>query len=318
MDIYRLSNNQLEPLSKSGFDLEKDIQGLVEKNLTSLFGLEFIASEFAIDDFRIDTLAFDDENSAFVIIEYKKGSSYSVVDQGYAYLSKMLEKKADFVLEYQERTGKQIKKADVDWTQSRVVFISPAFNAYQKNSVNFRDVPFELWEIRKYGKDLIGLEQHRATSKESIEKFKASSTEMATVSSEIQVIDEQDHLSRSSPETVDLWENIKEYFAQFPDISYSSKKHYISIKRESAAVCFVHFQRNCLRINIRKGNIYADGKTRSSGFFELDDPKGLSEERTFKWQSGVTGVDYTVTLKNKQDLEYFLWLLKQKYDAIGS
>lgn len=317
MDLYRLDNNRLEPLNKSGFDLEKDIQALVEKNLTSLFGLEFVASEFSIDDFRIDTLAFDEENSAFVIIEYKKGSSYSVVDQGYAYLSKMLEKKADFVLEYQESTGKHIKKGDVDWTQSRVVFISPAFNAYQKNSVNFRDVPFELWEIRKYGKDLIGLEQHKATSKESIEKFKATSTEMATVSSEVEVIDEQDHLARSSSEVVELWENIKEYFAQFPDISYSSKKYYISIKRDSAAVCFVHFQRNCLRINIRKGNIYADGTTRSSGFFELDDPKGLSEERTFKWQSGVTGVDYTINVKDKQDLEYFLWLLKQKYDAIG-
>ena len=219
-------------------------------------------------------------------------------------------------MEYQESTGKQIKKGDVDWTQSRVVFISPAFNAYQKNSVNFRDVPFELWEIRKYGKDLIGLEQHKATSKESIEKFKATSAEIANVSSEIEVVDEQDHLARSSAEVAEIWDNIKEYFAQFPDVTYSSKKHYISIKRESAAVCFVHFQRNCLRINIRKGNIYADGKTKSSGFFELDDPKEMSEERTFKWQSGVTGVDYTINLKDKRDLEYFLWLLKQKYDAI--
>lgn len=317
MDLYRLHNKELEPLSKSAFDLEKDIQALVEANLASLFNLEFVASEFTIDDFRIDTLAFDEENSAFIIIEYKKGSSYSVVDQGYAYLSKMLEKKADFVLEYQDRTGKNLKKTDVDWTQSRVVFISPAFNAYQKNSVNFRDVPFELWEIRKYGRDLIALEQHKATSKESIEKFKATSNEMATVSSEIQVADEQDHLARSSAECLEIWEGIKEYFSAFADIGYSIKKYYISIKRDSTAVCFVHFARNSIRIDMRRGNIHADGERRSSGFFELDDPKGICEEKTFRWKSGVTGVDYSMTLKSKQDLEYALWLLKQKYDAIG-
>lgn len=63
MDLYRLHNKELEPLSKSAFDLEKDIQALVEANLSSLFNLEFVASEFTIDDFRIDTLAFDEENS---------------------------------------------------------------------------------------------------------------------------------------------------------------------------------------------------------------------------------------------------------------
>jgi predicted transport protein len=317
MDLYRLHNNELEPVSKTAFDLEKDIQSLVEKNLSSLFSLEFVATEFSIDEFRIDTLAFDEENNAFVIIEYKKGSSYSVVDQGYAYLSKMLEKKADFVLEYQEQTGKALKKSDVDWTQSKVVFISPAFNAYQKNSVNFRDVPFELWEIKKYGKDLISLVQHKPSSKESIEKFKATTSEITSVSSEIQVADEQDHLSKSSPECLELWESLKEYFSAFADTGYSVKKHYVSIKRDSTAVCFVHFQKSSLKIDIRRGNIHADGAKKSQGFFELDDPKNMCEERTFKWKSGVTGVDYSVTLNNKHDLEYVIWLLKQKYDAIG-
>jgi predicted transport protein len=317
MDLYRLTKSELEPVSKSAFDLEKDIQSLVEQNLTALFSLEFVASEFAIDEFRIDTLAFDEENNAFVIIEYKKGSSYSVVDQGYAYLSKMLEKKADFVLEYQERTQKSLKKSDVDWTQSKVVFISPAFNSYQKNSVNFRDVPFELWEIKKYGKDLISLVQHKSTSKESIENFKATTHEMASVSSEIQVADEQDHLKKTTPECVELWEALKDYFSAFADTAYATKKHYISIKRDSTAVCFVHFQKNSLQINLRKGNIHADGSKKSQGFFELDDPKKMCEERTIKWKSGVTGIEYLITLNNKHDLEYVIWLLKQKYDAIG-
>lgn len=317
MDLYKLNSNSLVPLDKASFDLEKDIQLLVEANLSSLFNLQFVASEFAIDDFRIDTLAYDEENAAFVIIEYKRGNSYSVVDQGYAYLSKMLEKKADFVLEYQERTGKSLRKNDVDWTQSKVVFISPAFNSYQKNSVNFRDVPFELWEIRKYGSDLIALEQHRPTSKESIEKFSATNAEISTVSSEIKVLDEIDHTAKTNPECLAMWNEIKEYFSDFADVGYSVKKHYISIKRDNTAVCFVHFLKNSLTIDIRQGNIYADGTTKSSGYFELDDPKNMSEKREFTWSSGVKGNFYTLTLKSKSELEYVLWLIKQKYDAMG-
>ena len=317
MELYKLKDKSLRPIDKSSFDLEKDIQLLVEANLASLFNLQFVASEFAVDEFRIDTLAFDEENSAFVIIEYKKGSSYSVVDQGYAYLSKMLEKKSDFILEYQERTGKPLKKADIDWTQSKVVFISPAFNSYQKNSVNFRDVPFELWEIRKYGDDLIALEQHKPTSKESIEKFSAVNTEISTVSSEIKVLDESDHTSRTSAECQNMWHDIKEYFSDFADVNYGVKKHYISIKRDNMAVCFVHFKRNNLVIDIRQGNIYADGTTKSAGYFELDDPKKMCDKREFRWENGVKGNLYSISLKNKSELEYTLWLLKQKYDAVG-
>ena len=142
MDLYKIKNNKLEEINKESFNLEKDIQSLVENNLETLFNLEFISKEFSVGDFRIDTLSYDNENNNFVIIEYKKGSSYSVIDQGYSYMSVMLNNKSDFILEYIEKTGKSLKKSEVDFSQSRIIFISPSFNSYQKNSVNFKDVPF--------------------------------------------------------------------------------------------------------------------------------------------------------------------------------
>ena len=150
MNLYISENNKLKQIDKDTFDLEKDIQSLVETNLETIFNLEFVSSEFIINEFRIDTLAYDNENNCFVIIEYKKGSSYSVIDQGYSYMSVMLNNKSDFILEYIEKTGKSLKKGEVDFSQSRIIFISQSFNSYQKNSVNFKDVPFELWEIKKY------------------------------------------------------------------------------------------------------------------------------------------------------------------------
>ena len=130
MNIYKITNKGLSEIEKNPFALEKDIQGLVEDNLDQLFGLQFVATEYSVGEYRLDTLAFDKENSAFVIVEYKKGHSYSVIDQGYSYLSTMLENKAEFILEYNERLGETLKREDIDWSSSRVLFVSPSFNSF--------------------------------------------------------------------------------------------------------------------------------------------------------------------------------------------
>ena len=174
MNIYKLTKGKLTEVERNSFSLEKDIQSLVEGNLEDLFGLEFVSTEFRVGDYRIDTLAFDRDNSAFVVVEYKRGHSYSVIDQGYSYLSSMLESKADFILEYNESSGQTLKRDDIDWSQSKVIFVSPFFNSYQKNSVNFKDVPFELWEIKKYSNGTVSFNQHQSSSKESIQNIEGN------------------------------------------------------------------------------------------------------------------------------------------------
>ena len=109
----------------------------------------------------------------------------------------MLNNKAEFILEYNERNKESLKRTDVDWSSSKVVFIAPSFNAYQKNSINFRDVPFELWEIKQFEKDLIAFEQYIASSFESIQKVskEGKSSVISKVSSEIQSMTEEDHIN---------------------------------------------------------------------------------------------------------------------------
>jgi hypothetical protein len=43
-----------------------------------------------------------------------------------------------------------LKKDNVDWSQSRVIFISPQFTTYQRKAIEFKDLPIELWEVKKY------------------------------------------------------------------------------------------------------------------------------------------------------------------------
>lgn len=100
MALYNLTNGKLQEVKEKPFRLEKDIQTLFETNLMDIMGLMMVKSEFVIKNKRIDTLAFDAQNKAFVIIEYKRDKNFSVIDQGFAYLSLMLENKSDFILEY--------------------------------------------------------------------------------------------------------------------------------------------------------------------------------------------------------------------------
>lgn len=141
MDLFSIEKASTRvKVDKNSFKLEKDIQALVEQNVDTLFDLEFVSTEFTVGEFRLDTLAFDNASSSFVIIEYKKGSSYSVVDQGYSYLSAMLNNKAEFILEYNEVTKSTLKRSTVDWSSSKVLLVSPSFNSYGNPPINILQI----------------------------------------------------------------------------------------------------------------------------------------------------------------------------------
>lgn len=159
MANYRNRDGNLELIKENPFKLEKEIQTLTEQNLKLIFGLDFVKSEFSLNNFRIDTLAFDHDASAFVIIEYKRDKNFSVIDQGYAYLSLMLNNKADFILEYNECGKDILKRNDVDWSQSKVIFVSPSFTTYQREAINFKDLPIELWEVKRYDNATVSYSQ---------------------------------------------------------------------------------------------------------------------------------------------------------------
>ena len=60
--LYRLNNKKLTAIKQENVSqkyLEKDIQKMTEDNLEEVFGLRFIETEFAVDNLRIDTLAFE-------------------------------------------------------------------------------------------------------------------------------------------------------------------------------------------------------------------------------------------------------------------
>ena len=169
MALYDINGTDLKYIKENSFKLEKEIQTLCEKNMLQLIGYKFVKTEFTIENFRLDSLGFDETAKAFVIVEYKRDKNFSVIDQGYAYLSLMLNHKSDFILEYNESTGGNLKRSDVDWSQSKVIFIAPSFTTYQKEAIGFKDLPIELYEIKQYANKTLSFTQVITKhSKESI------------------------------------------------------------------------------------------------------------------------------------------------------
>ena len=131
MAIFVKKQDKFIGLAEKLFDTEREMHNLIENNLEELFGLKFVAREFAPQgDFRIDTVAFDSDQKSFVIIEYKKGTNWSVIDQGFSYLSLLLDRKADFVLELNEKHNERFVPRDINWEASRVIFISQSFGKF--------------------------------------------------------------------------------------------------------------------------------------------------------------------------------------------
>lgn len=210
MALYSTDGDKLSEVKSLDFKLEKDLQAQVEQNTEELLGLQFIASEFELHALRIDSLAYDRERNAFVVIEYKRDKSTSVVDQGYAYLALVLNNKADFVLEYNERTGKNTNKNSFDWSQTRVIFVANRFTPYQLGAISFRDLPIELWQAKNYENGFFGFEQQvaekTAESIKTIAKQRPTTAAEGNVATEIKTYEVSDLIKPQWAKTRELFE----------------------------------------------------------------------------------------------------------------
>lgn len=298
MPLYRIEK-QLDLIKEVPFKFEKEIQTIVEHNLITLLKLDLIKSEFSLNNFRIDTLAFDMEAKSFVIIEFKRDKSFSVIDQGYAYLSLMLNNKADFILEYNESQKSTLRRSDVDWSQSRVIFISPSFTNYQKEAINFKDLPIELWEIKRFSNSTVSFEQIQKTSaKESIKTISKNNETVEIVNKEVIVFTEQDHIQKVDSESVELYETVKERLLTLDNnITIQPKKQTIGFKIENNIFCDVVLQKTKLKVylNLKSG--------------ELLDEKGIARDvsNVGHWGNGA----YEIQIGDLEDIDYITSLFKQ-------
>lgn len=250
MKIFQKRDGKLVELkeAKEGgkyFDLEKTIQTMVENNLGELFtGLEFVKTEYQIDDLRPDTIALDIDRQSFVIIEYKNVLNKSLIDQGFAYYQLLQEKRELFVLLYSKIKGKLLQVEDFNWDETRIIFISPYFTKYQEKAGTFPGLPIELYEIKQYEDGIITLNNIEEISKEvsGLDEKKSKNKPRLTLSE----YNEDDYLAGKyhgqypTQEIKNLYFKLKNTILdKFDKLEYKQKKIYAGFysKDDGSCIC---------------------------------------------------------------------------------
>lgn len=293
-----IKNNRL--LKQSNFKLEKDIQSFVEKHIPDILGeeYEFVCTEFSVGNFRIDTLAFNKETKSFILIEDKKVENKSLVDQGLTYLKLLKDRRADFILKYNEIKKTNYNINGIDISQSKVIFFSPYYNKYQIYSSDYQNIPFDLYKITKYEDDIVDIEKIEKTSKEKFnnEIFKELTKEDKN---EIKVYTEEDHLARASEALKETYEALKDKILELGDIDIDVKKVYIAFKgRRNIVDIEVMRKKLIIFINVKKD--------------VLNDQMNILSDISNIGHHG--NGDYSVDIYKQDDIDMIIPFIRKSYE----
>lgn len=298
MTLYDIDGDKLTP-SEIEFDRESKLQRLTENNLEELFNLQFVDTEFEYRRLRIDTLAFNKETNSFVIIEYKNKLEYSVIDQGFSYLSLLLNNKYYFIKKYNELTDLNLDIDDFDFSKTKIMIIAPSFTKYQLKSTEFSDLPFELWKVKLYENGCVSYDKIENDSATSIKEVVLDKKNLQ-INLESLDFSEDDLMRDKSLELTELYYSLKDrLLSEFDDLDMEIFKTLTSYNINSKLICVVKFTSKSLRI----------------WFFtkELEDRENKTKDLS-NLTTGGSGVHYQIDLSSEEDFDYFIELFKQVYD----
>ena len=251
MPLFEMAGDILAPIEQTNFSVEKELQTLVEKNLTAVFNCRFVASEFstgALHAGRIDSLALSEDNNP-VIIEYKKVESSELINQSLFYLHWIQDHKGDFEIAVQRALGND---GDVDWSDVRVICIAPNHKKYDLHAVQVMGANIELWKYRLFKNGSLYLEEVFQATKAptTVQGYGKNpvTVEAGKKAAQVRITATytfEEHLDGKPSPIQTLMHGIREYIVGLdPAIEEVPKKLYIAYKISQNIVCMEPQSRN--------------------------------------------------------------------------
>lgn len=256
--LFNIKGNVKEYQS-GNVTLEKELQTIIENNMTSFFGVTFLASEYrTTDGGRMDSIGID-ENHCPVIFEYKRSMKENVINQGLFYLNWLLDHKDSFKVLVIEKLGLN-EANNIDWTMPRVICVAGDFTKYDESAIKQMNRNISLIRYKKFGDDLLMFEQVNEN--------------IATALSENDVTVKQakdksfaEQYKNAKPEIKALYDDLRNYvLSQGDDISENNLKLYTAFKKIKNIVCVEVFNNRLLlhvRLDVSSVN-YEKGFTRDT------------------------------------------------------
>lgn len=310
MPIFEIEKGVTKRIKPTQFNLEKDLQKLIESNLKIIFNCDFVASEFSTGSLhsgRIDTLALSEDFNP-VIIEYKKVASSELINQSLYYLHWIKDHKGDFQIAVNKKLGKEI---EVDWSDIRVICLAPEYKKFDLHAVQVMGANIELWQYKIYENGILNIEEvysrNPSTSITTEEHGKnpvmveAGRKAAITRKTANHTIDQ--HTENQSEKIIELFNIIREYIIELDTtIEEAPKKHYIAYKTSQNFVC--------LQIYKNKISLYLK--------LHPDDIQPMPKQGRDVREIGHFGTgDFELTLQSIEDFEETKSLIDEALKNIG-
>jgi hypothetical protein len=151
--LFQYSSSQVVKLPNKSAGIERWLQELIESHMEAFLGVRFLETEFPIHEGRIDSLGLD-ENGCPVIIEYKRYSSETIINQGLRYLNWLDDRKADFRLLVMEKLGKEVA-SNIKWEGRRLLCIAADFTINDESILLNTNRDVELLRYELFGDDFL-------------------------------------------------------------------------------------------------------------------------------------------------------------------
>lgn len=290
--------------------VEKSLQNLFERNLETLLGVRFLATEYTtgpVHGGRIDTLGIDEDGSP-VIIEYKRATNENVINQGLFYLDWLMDHKKDFLWLVMDVLGKDAAEK-VEWSAPRLICIAGDFTRYDGHAVKQINRSIELLRYRRFADDLLMVELIHtpkiATKTTTIDIASASVVSAsATNGKDPYLASRIDYrLSNASSELRDIWDATSSFLVGLgDDVQIKEVKLYFAFKRIKNFVCL---------------ELYPQSKT-VVAYVKLDPDTVLLEDgftRDVRKIGHFGTGDLEVTLRSLDDIAKAQPLFQRAYDG---
>lgn len=233
--IFKIVGTSAKEVKGSSVELEKSLQTFIERNLESLLGIKFLATEYSTGKThggRIDTLGLD-ENGFPVIIEYKRAINEAVINQGLYYLDWLMDHRAEFEMLVLKQLEKQPAE-EIDWNNPRLLCIAGDFSKYDIHAVKQIPRNIELIRYCKYDPDLLLLELVNATK--VLNEQKIRDTEVQRKDFKNKTFSE--YLAQADTDIRDRYESVKAFIeALGDDVQTNVVKFYVAFKRIKNFAC---------------------------------------------------------------------------------
>ena len=289
-------NEDVSQLSPSSFQLERELQMLIENNMSTFFGVTFLQSEFSIPSGRIDSLGID-ENYCPVIFEYKRSQNENVINQGLFYLDWLMDHKAEFKLLTIEKLGMKIANK-IDWSIPCVICIANDFTKFDEHAVNQMQKNIKLIKYKKFGNDLILFEQINTPIIKPIVEGNEGGMSIKKVADKTFA----EQLEGTSNELRETYYSIRDYILSLgDDVSENQLKLYTAFKKIRNIVC----------VEIRQKTILLYLRLNPNNYLE-EQEAGLVRDvsNIGHWGTG----DLEITLKSADEFEQIKYLIDQSYN----